>query len=259
MWIDTHCHLDFNPLKTNISSVINEARKNRVDAIIIPSVDLGNISRVIELSDRYRECYYALGFHPMFLEKIDPHDLEILNKYIIKYNPVAIGEIGLDLFVRKDNLEVQEYYFSNQLQLAQTFNLPVIMHVRSAIDLVLKHLRRVKVRGGIVHAFNGSFQQAQQLINLGFKLGFGGAMTNPRATHLQNLAKSLPIESIVLETDAPDMPPYWLQDGAYNQPSEIARIGHFFSDLRGLNSLEFADIIRVNTMQALPRLAKLCT
>jgi TatD DNase family protein len=182
-----------------------------------------------------------------------------LTQKVRQHNPVAIGETGLDLFVSKNNIDVQEYYFSEQLRIASEFDLPVIMHVRSAIDLILKHLRRVEVRGGIAHAFNGSFQQAEQLIERGFKLGFGGAMTNPRATHLQDLAKSLPINSIVLETDAPDMPPFWLQGKAYNQPSEVVRIAQFFADLRGLNSLELADIIRANTWQALPKLAKLCT
>ena len=259
MWIDTHCHLDSHPLQTHIHAVMHESRKQGVDAIVIPSVDVHNIDTVISLSEAYPECCYALGVHPLFVKTINPEDLEVLTQKVRQHNPVAIGETGLDLFVSKNNIDVQEYYFSEQLRIASEFDLPVIMHVRSAIDLILKHLRRVEVRGGIAHAFNGSFQQAEQLIERGFKLGFGGAMTNPRATHLQDLAKSLPIDSIVLETDAPDMPPFWLQGKAYNQPSEVVRIAQFFADLRGLNSLELADIIRANTWQALPKLAKLCT
>ena len=136
------------------------------------------------------------------------------------------------------NLILSKYPDSNskilRKEIAKKFNLPVIMHVRGAIDLVLKNLRQIKVRGGIAHAFNGSFQQADQLIKLGFKLGFGGAMTYPRAKHLQSLAKELPIESIVLETDSPDMPPAWLNNGERNQPKELGRIAEFFCHLRGL-------------------------
>ena len=122
-----------------------------------------------------------------------------------------------------------------------------------------KDLRQIKVRGGIAHAFNGSFQQADQLIKLGFKLGFGGAMTYPRAKHLQSLAKELPIESIVLETDSPDMPPAWLNNGERNQPKELGKIAEFFCHLRGLKPSKTADIIRDNTIEAIPKLVELYT
>jgi hypothetical protein len=127
------------------------------------------------------------------------------------------------------------------------------------IDLVLKNLRKIKVRGGIVDAFNGSFQQAHQLIELGFKLGFGGVMTYSRSSHIQTLAKELPIESIVLETDSPDMPPAWLNNDECNQPKELSRIAEFFCNLRGLKPSKTADIIRDNTIEAIPKLAKLFT
>ena len=178
---------------------------------------------------------------------------------MVNNDSVAIGEIGLDLFIEKDNQSFQEEVFLAQLKIAKKFDLPVIMHVRGAIDLVLKNLRRIKVRGGIAHAFNGSFQQAQQLIDLGFKLGFGGAMTYPRAKHIQTLAKELPIEAIVLETDSPDMPPSWLASDTINQPKELSKIAEFFCHLRGMEPLKTADIIRSNTIQAIPKLTELYT
>ena len=178
---------------------------------------------------------------------------------MLNNDSVAVGEIGLDLFVQKNNQSLQENVFQSQLKIAKKFDLPVIMHVRGAIDLVLKNLRKIKVRGGIAHAFNGSFQQADQLIKLGFKLGFGGAMTYPGSKHIKALAKELPIEAIVLETDSPDMPPAWLSDQEHNQPKELGKIADFFCSLRGLEPSKTADIIRVNTIQAIPKLRELCT
>ena len=146
----------------------------------------------------------------MFVDDATIEDLESLKIYVYENNPVAIGEIGLDYYVTKSNIEQQTNFFIEQLKIAKQHNLPVILHVRNAIDDVLKYLRRYEINAGIAHAFNGSFQQAEQLIALGFKLGFGGAMTYSRALHIRELATKLPLEAIVLETDAPDIPPEWL-------------------------------------------------
>lgn len=259
MWIDTHCHLDFEPLNSNIDSVLNLCRKNKVSSIIIPSIKPDNINKVIEISKKHQNCFYALGFHPMYVDDLMDSHLNQLEEYILKSNPIAVGEIGLDLFVRKDNLEKQEYFLSKQLSIAKKYDLPVILHVRSAIDLILKHLRKNKVRGGVAHAFNGSFQQAEQFIKMGFKLGIGGAITYPRAKHLQKIARELPLSAIVLETDAPDMPPTWRREKGYNRPSEINQIGIFFAELRGKDPLIIAENIRVNTQQVFPKLMELCT
>lgn len=259
MWIDTHCHLDFEPLNSNIDLELNLCQKNKVSSIIIPTIKPDNINKVIEMSEKYQNCFYALGFHPMYVDDLNDRHLNQLEEFIIKSNPLAVGEIGLDLFVRKDNLEKQEYFLSKQLLIAKKYDLPVILHVRSAIDLILKHLRKNKVRGGVAHAFNGSFQQAEQFIKMGFKLGIGGAMTYPRAKHLQKVARELPLNSIVLETDAPDMAPIWRREKGYNRPSELNRIGTFFAELRGMDPLVIAENIRVNTQQVFPKLMKLCT
>ena len=145
--------------------------------------------------------------------------------------PVAVGEIGLDFYVPGFDAARQEYFFVQQLKTAREFDLPVLLHVRRSIDQVLKCLRRVGVRGGIAHAFNGSRQQADEFIRLGFKLGFGGAMTYPGSTRIRQLAATLPISSIVLETDAPDIPPVWIS-GKRNMPAELLRIAQVLADLR---------------------------
>jgi TatD DNase family protein len=258
MWIDSHCHLDFfSP--PFIKEVLKSARKSQISNIIIPSVNPESLSRVIDIAEQDDTLFYALGFHPMYIGEIDDTDLVKLSDSVKNSSPVAIGEIGIDLFVRKDNIDKQEHFLVSQLKLAIDYDLPVILHTRNAIDVVLKHLRHYKVRGGIAHAFNGSNQQAYQFIDLGFKLGFGGAMTYPRAKHIQKLAKELPIESIVLETDSPDMPPSWLERDQQNQPKELEKIGVFLAQLRGLNPHKMAKIISKNTFQAIPRLGKLCT
>ena len=192
MWIDSHCHMDNALLSQDSESIIKESVNKGVDRIIIPAVSKDNFDKVIKVASKYKQCSYALGFHPMYLDKFEGADLKLLEYYLLNNDSVAVGEIGLDLFIRKDNQSIQEDVFLAQLKIAKKFDLPVIMHVRGAIDLVLKNLRKIKVRGGIAHAFNGSFQQAHQLIELGFKLGFGGAMTYPEQNIYKHLQKSFP-------------------------------------------------------------------
>jgi TatD DNase family protein len=173
---------------------------------------------------------------------------------------VAIGEIGLDFFVpglsESPMREKQEHFYSEQLKIARDFNLPVLLHVRRSQDMILKYLRRINVPGGIAHAFNGSFQQAQAFIDLGFKLGFGGAMTFTRALQIRRLAVELPLDSIVLETDAPDISPAWVHPER-NSPEQLPRIGQTLAELRGLPVDTVAHATSDNARMILPRLALL--
>jgi TatD DNase family protein len=173
--------------------------------------------------------------------------------------PVAIGEIGLDYFVTKANIEIQTYYFTEQLKVAKDYDLPVLLHSRRSVDDVLKYLRRFKLKGGIAHAFNGSLQQAEQFIQLGFKLGFGGAMTYDRALRIRELAIKLPLDAIVLETDSPDIPPEWLGHHGRNTPLELPKIAQVLADLRGENIAQVVDITSANAIKVMPKLADLCT
>ena len=160
----------------------------------------------------------------MYTDTAVPRHLDELRDYLKQHKPVAVGEIGLDFFIQHYDQTRQEHFFVEQLKLARDFDLPVLLHIRRAQDTILKHLRQIKVRGGIAHAFNGSRQQADEFIKLGFKLGFGGAMTYSRATKLRELAATLPLDSIVLETDAPDIPPDFLERGLPNEPKYLPRI-----------------------------------
>jgi TatD DNase family protein len=174
---------------------------------------------------------------------------------------VAVGEIGLDAFEGHPDFEMQRTFFRAQLQIAREFQLPVILHVRRAVDEVLKELRRCPVPGGIAHAFNGSLQQAQMLMDMGFALGFGGAITYERALKLRELVRTLPQPALVLETDAPDIPPHWLYRTAQqramgepqgrNSPAELPRIAQLCADLKDIDVLELAQTCWRNTQRVL--------
>ena len=253
--IDTHCHLDADEFSADRGHVASLAREQGVTTIVVPSVAVTNFDSVRHLSNQHSNCVYALGIHPLYVDQAqEALDLPRLESELQPTAVVAVGEIGLDYFVSTDNRARQQLIFQAQLSLAKQFSLPVILHSRRAVDDVLYQLRRAKLSGGIAHAFNGSLQQAQQFIALGFKLGFGGAMTWSRAHHLQRLAKQLPLDAIVLETDAPDMPPAWLAKGARNSPLQLHRIAEFLAQLRGIDCAEVARQTSLNARIALPRL-----
>lgn len=264
MLIDTHCHLDAPEFEGDRTAVVQKALQQGVQTIVVPAVARSHFDDVIRLSAQFPQCRYALGIHPMYVESAKLTDLTDLAQYVAETAPIAIGEVGLDYFAKKPkehplNVKLQTHYFVAQLEVAKQYELPVILHVRGAIDDVLKHLRRAQVVGGIAHAFNGSFQQAEQFAALGFKLGFGGAMTFSRARHIRNLAQNLPLEWIVLETDAPDIPPEWVGREGRNSPAELPKIAQVLADIRGLNVAQVLDITSANAIKVLPKLADLCT
>ena len=260
MLIDTHCHLDAAEFDVDRDHIPLMAKQQGIDRIVIPSVERANFDTVIALCNRHQNCAYALGIHPMYVDAAVSQDIETLQNYIEKFNPIAIGEIGLDYFVRTpklnpEHIEKQVMFFTEQLKIAAHYDLPVLLHVRQAADDVLKFLRRHPVRGGIAHAFNGSLQQAEKFIALGFKLGFGGAMTYPRALKIRDLAVKLPLDAIVLETDAPDMAPAWIGPGVRNSPLELLKIAQVLADLRQLNVTQVHAVTGCNALHALPKLA----
>ena len=252
MFIDTHCHLDAAEFGTAQAALIRSAQTAGVARIVIPSVDIDSIHAVRSLCEQLPVCAAAYGIHPMYVDQATEADLLVLRDYLHDGHPVAVGEIGLDFFVEHYDRARQEYFFTEQLRLAREYDLPVLLHTRRALDTVLKHLRKIRVRGGISHAFSGSRQQADELIKLGFKLGFGGAMTYDRATRIRELAATLPPDSIVLETDAPDMAPAFLAHGQPNKPEYLIRIAQTLAELRGISLDELARITTQNVLSVLP-------
>ncbi len=264
-FIDTHCHLDAAEFGNTQADIVHDAAAAGVSRLIIPSVACSNFEAVRALCERFPNCAPAYGIHPMYTDEAAPNDLDALRDYLKQHQPVAIGEIGLDFFIPHYDQTRQEHFFVEQLKLAREFDLPVLLHIRRAQDTVLKHLRHfyprsgpsTSLRTGIAHAFSGSRQQADEFIKLGFKLGFGGAMTYSRATRLRELAATLPLDSIVLETDAPDIPPDFLERGQANKPEYLPRIAQTISDLRGIPLEEIARITSENVSSALPKLHSL--
>lgn len=237
--IDTHCHLDAGEFDADRDAVYARALAAGVVIQLIPAISLANCAEVAATCARHPGCLPAWGLHPMYIATHRPEHLAGLRAWIERQRPVAIGEIGLDLFVAGLDPQQQVFYFVEQLKLAREFDLPVLLHCRRANDAVLKELRRFGVRRGIAHAFSGSRQQAQAFIRQGLLLGFGGAFTWSRASRLRELARTLPLECIVLETDSPDIPPAWL-GRARNEPAELARICAELAALRGLSAAQVA-------------------
>ncbi len=267
--VDTHCHLDAPEFARDATDVRARAARAGVVHCVIPAVQTAAFDAVRELAHRGGDSY-ALGIHPLFTPRAEDADLQALDIALTEHanDPrlVAVGEIGLDHFVPGLDRERQEFFYRQQLRLARRHGLPVVLHVRRSADRLLRHLRELPV-GGIAHAFNGSEQQANEFIRMGFKLGFGGAVTYERALQLRRLAASLPLSALVLETDAPDIPPHWLYRTAEeraqgtpqgrNEPAELPRIAQVVAELRGMPVEELARATTRNAIEALPRLAPL--
>ncbi|MBC7549081.1 MAG: TatD family hydrolase [Polaromonas sp.] len=278
-WIDTHCHLDASELVPQIQPIMARAAMNKVAHCVLPAVEVANFSAVRMLAHTW-PCSYALGIHPLCTPSAQPHDLHALDAELTQQcdDPrlVAVGEIGMDFFVPAlmvpQARAKQEAFYRAQLKLANKHRLPVILHVRRSADKLLKHLRELAPVGGwrgIAHAFNGSEQQAQAFIQLGFKLGFGGAVTYDAARQLRRLATTLPLSALVMETDSPDIPPQWLyttaadraagQPQGRNEPGELPGIAQTVADLRGISMDALALATTANAYQALPKLRALMT
>ncbi|RKP46637.1 TatD family hydrolase [Pararobbsia silviterrae] len=257
MWIDSHCHLDASEFDPDRDAVIGDAQRARVSCIVIPSVGRANFGTVRELAHRTPGAVYALGIHPMYTPHARESDLEALRFEVEASldDPrfVGIGEIGLDYFVPGLDDARQTAFYEAQLRLAREFDLPAICHVRKSQDKVLKGLRTFNVRRGIAHAFNGSAQQADAFVSHGFKLGFGGNVTFERAKQIRRLAVDLPLDAIVLETDAPDIAPAWRYKQR-NTPDQVARIGEVLAALRGIDAQACAWHTSRNVHNALPRM-----
>ena len=272
VWLDTHCHLDAPEFGTEAADVRARATSVGVAQCVIPAVEVANFDTVRTLAHRFGDAY-ALGIHPLYVARAQEADLARLDTALARHRDdprlVAVGEIGLDYFVPELKLGPlkarQENFYREQLKLARRHGLPVILHVRRSADALLRALRELAPPQGwrgIAHAFNGSAQQAQAFIDLGFKLGFGGAVTYERALQLRRLAAELPLSALVLETDAPDIPPHWLyvtagqraagQARQPNEPAELPRIGAVVAGLRGIAVEELALASARNAGEALP-------
>lgn len=247
MLIDTHCHLDAPEFDRERDALVDAARRTGVTDIVVPAVTVANFATTRDMRDRYG-CLPAFGLHPIYTDQHLDSDLEQLDEWLTREKPVAVGEIGLDFYLEQIDPARQERLFAEQLRLAKKHDLPVLLHVRRSADRVLKYLRRFGIERGIAHAFNGSEEQARAYLRQGLKLGFGGAMTYSGSLRIRRLAATLPLDALVLETDAPDIPPAW---AARSEPADVARYASELASLRQLDSEQVAEATSANARAAL--------
>jgi len=257
MFIDSHCHLNFDCFKPEHASLMKQLAVAEINKVIVPGTDKERWPEVIKLAADYKNIYFALGVHPHFLNTFEDDDLLLLTTLLKdtlshKNNKcVAVGEIGLDKLIDTAP-DIQEKVFLAQLAIAESLKLPVILHVVKTQSRVLALLKQVKFScGGVYHAFSGSEEIAKEFIKLGFKLGVGGVITYPNAQKTKATLKQLPLTSLVLETDAPDMPIY-LQSSSHNSPLNIISIYQSLCDLRGETSVAVQQQLYLNTKSIFP-------
>ncbi|MBM3116655.1 TatD family hydrolase [Jeongeupia naejangsanensis] len=258
MLIDSHCHLDAPEFDADRDRVVAAAIAAGVGQLVVPSVGAAMFDATRQMRERYG-CAVAYGLHPIYVAEHRDEHLQALSDRLTREPAVAVGEIGLDFYVPGLDAARQVALFEAQLRIAREADLPVIVHIRRSQDQVLKYLRKWRVRGGIAHAFNGSAQQAEAFLKLGFKLGFGGAMTYSGSQRIRRLAAELPLDGIVLETDAPDIAPAWLAGPppGRNAPDQLPSIAAVLAELRGLDVDTVQHVCMTNTEAVLGPLGRL--
>jgi len=248
---DTHCHLDFEVFASGLDEFIKSANQVGVERFLIPSIGPANWNRVEQLAQLYPSIYYALGIHPYFLRPNSHTHRDQLDVLLSRRTEkcVAIGECGLDAMVDVDS-QIQERVFIQHLELAQTHQLPIILHARKTQHRLLQLLKQYGFsQGGVLHGFSGSYQQAMQFVELGFYIGIGGVITYPRAKKTRQTVFQLPLETIVLETDSPDMPLNGYQ-GKPNHPKLLAQILSCLALLKGMPEQTIAENVWKNSNSA---------
>ncbi len=237
--VDSHCHLDAPAFDGDRDAVLARAGAAGVAAMVVPAVTAAGWPGLRQACAANPALHPAYGLHPMFLAEHCPPHLDALRAWVEREAPCAIGECGLDFFVEGLDPDTQRQYFHAQLQLAREAGLPVIVHARRATEEVIHTLRRVGGLRGVVHSFSGSPEQARQLWDLGFLIGLGGPLTYPRANRLRTLVATMPLEFLLLETDAPDQPDAAIR-GQRNEPARLPAVAAAIAGLRGQTVEEIA-------------------
>ncbi len=239
MLVDSHSHFDAPEFDADRDAALVRARAAGVTRQVVPAISASSWPKLREVCAGDAGLFPAYGLHPMYLADHRPAHLDDLREWIEREHPVAVGECGLDFFVDGLDADKQQRYFDGQLQLAREFDLPVIVHARRAVDAVIASIRRVGHLRGVVHSFSGSPEQARQLWQAGFLIGLGGPVTYERANRLRTLARTMPLDFLLLETDAPDQPDADIR-GQRNEPARLAAIRDVIATLRNQPPHEIA-------------------
>jgi len=248
--IDAHCHVDDPRFDAERQAMLSRARQAGVHAQIVAGVSRAEWPRLREVTQAEPDLFACYGLHPMFLAEHQPGDLEALATWLRTEPCVAVGECGLDGYDPETDWAAQTEYFRSQLELATELNLPVVLHARRALDLVLKQLRHFPSLSGMVHSFAGSQQQARQLLDRGFYLSLGGPVTHARAKRLRQVACYIPRDRLLVETDAPDQPGA-AHRGERNEPAFLTEVIKVLAELRGDTPAAIATATAANTRRLL--------
>lgn len=260
MFIDTHCHFNFPAFVTDLDNSINHIRQAKITGLIIPAVLADHFNEILQLAEQYNELYAALGLHPIYQHSAA--DLEKLVAIVseVSTHPtklIAIGEIGLDRYDQSVEWQQQLAFFRGQLAIAKRYDLPVLIHSRKTHDVIYHELHQANLPcRGVIHGFSGSYEQAMQFIKLGYYIGVGGVISYARANKTRHTIAKLPLESLVLETDAPDMPLSGRQ-GQINRPENIVDIFNILCQLRSEDPQLIRDTILTNTLTLFSRINKM--
>jgi len=246
--IDSHCHLDDDRFDPDRDTVVASANSLNIGKIIIPATTANRWAKVKQVAGEYQGVYPAYGLHPMFVEQHQAIHIRELDEWLDREKPVAVGECGLDFFNSRTDEKWQKQLFNEQLQLAVNHQLPVIVHARKAMDEVISLLRKNTPVGGVIHSFAGSLQQAQQIIDLGFKLGIAATVGFERAKKLRSVVASVPDYGLLLESDAPDQPGA-AHRGERNEPAYIVEHLKTIATLRNIEDTELIEVLQRNSYQ----------
>ena len=249
--IDTHCHFDEPDFDDERSLLADKIQQAGVAGLIFPAISAKHWPRLRDICATSPHFHATYGLHPVYLAEHTPQDLAALPHWLVQERPVAVGECGLDFFLPQLDIQQQEALFIAHLKLAREFELPLIIHARRSLDCVLKHIRRFSGKNagvkGVIHSFAGSQQQAEQLIDLGFYLGVGGTCTYPRAQRLRTVLSHVPLETLLLETDAPDQPDSAWR-GKRNDSTRLPVIAQTLAELRGESLEQIAEVTTANAI-----------
>lgn len=246
--IDSHIHLDDERFAEDRTQLIAQAQTAGVKHFVLPAVAVNRFEAVRELAESHPSVHAAYGLHPYYIEQHQPEDLVELEVMLDLPNVVAVGECGLDYYLKDLDREQQMAFFAAQVGMAQVRQLPLILHVRGAVDAVYQVLKKQRYFNAVMHSFNGSKEQAKALIKAGVMLGFGAAVCHPKATKLRQLIEFVPIEHMLLETDAPDQP-FYDRYGQRNLPVDLLRVNQQIAEIKGIEPAVLAAQTVANTRQ----------
>lgn len=243
--VDSHAHLDDGRFEPDLDAVMTRATEADVAHVVIPATDRASWMPIHDLCSKYPQTHPAYGLHPMFLDEDAPSHVDALSSWLDAHRTVAVGEIGLDFHGDGIDHDLQRRIFARQLDVARERGLPVIVHARGALEEVILTLRRTGGLHGVVHSFSGSEQQAQHLWDIGFCLGIGGPVTYERAQRLRRIVRRMPLDFLLLESDAPDQPDA-SHRGQRNEPARVADVLRCIAQLRDESEADIAAATTTN-------------